>query len=58
MVITRNQESQQPHSKGNPVAMLAEVMRELEAIRRLGEKERRRQIGGFEILQIENERLR
>jgi len=49
MVTIRNQESQQPHSEGNPAAMLAEVMRELE--------ERRRQIGAFEILQIENERL-
>ena len=58
MVTTRNQENQRPHSEGNPTTMLAEVMRELEAIRRLGEEERRPQIDAFEILQFENERLR
>jgi len=66
MVTTRNNhDGQQANQEGNPSAILAEMWRELELMRKLREddrlqreEEQLRQAGANDALREENERLR
>lgn len=45
MVTTRNQDSKQNHQEGDSAAVLAELRRELETMRKMDEEDRERHAG-------------